>query len=154
MRTKKQFASRVLDAMTSADAIRCNQGKYMRATKALKAIESVTYDEYDLRGLSAQEKAFVRENDYKCYIDYWESFKHKPTRYYLFIARSETTGRRQLYAYSKKQWLCLNGHDISPDLFNYECWCTVRFRRGEFYDISKFFYERRFNRFLAPVSII
>lgn len=155
MRTKKNFTSRVLDALTANDAVRVNQGKYVRMTKRFKALESVQYSEYDLRGLSAQEKAFMRENEYKCYVDHRECSGGvvKTTRYYLFIARSMTTGRRQLYAYSKKQYLNLNGHDISSDHYNYECWLTVRFRNGEFNEISKYNYERRFCQMLAVVAI-
>ena len=166
MKKNRSFAERVMGAIIDADGHRINQGKYLRMQKRLRAVEDVTYTEWDLRGLSPREKEFVRENQYKCYIDRQQLDGKAPlrynrsigahvvgtsmNRYYIFIARDLATGKKKLYAYSKKQYLNYSGHDICPDYWNYECWLTVDTNRG---DINKFNYERRFSHQLAPISI-
>ena len=147
----RTFAQRLLDAMVESDANRMNQGRITRACKRIKALEATNYDERDLRGLSRQEKDFIRENDYKCFYDCHDVMGRKH-RYYIFISRDLTTGKNRLYAYEKKQYLDLNGHDISSDAYNYECWLTVDLRKG-YGDISRLRYERRFCNLLAPVAI-
>lgn len=145
MKTKKMtFSQRVIDAIIKADGVRLNQGRVLRACKRVKALEGVLYTDFDLRGLSAAEKEFIRDNEYRCYYDCCGR------RYYIFIQRNRTTRKRQLYAYEKKQYLTPNGHDVAGGLYawNYECWLTVNTRTGE---ISRLNYERRFsNNHLAP----
>lgn len=145
------FAQRVMDAFIESDANRLNQGRIARACKRIKALEATKYDEKDLSGLSRQEKEFMRENDYNCFYDFHDVMGRKH-RYYIFISRDLTTGRRRLYAYEKKQYLQLNGHDISSDAYNYECWLTIDLRK-DYGEISRLRYERRFCNILAPVVI-
>lgn len=140
----KSFNLRVIDAVINYGGVRCNQGRVLCAVKRLQALESVLYCDYDLRGLSKQEKQFIKDNGYRCYYDC------EGKRYYIFIARNLTTGKRQLYAYEKKQYFtpnALNGGGV----YNYERWLIVDTSRVR---ITRFNYERRFcNNSLAPVWI-
>ena len=150
MKTKHDFESRILEAVAECDGVRCNQGRFLRAQKRLRAVEAVLYTDNDLRGLSATEKRFIRENGMKCYIDVLEYYG--TTRYYLFVARDFTTGKRRLYAYSKRQWLNPNGHDVSASAYNYECYLLVAPMKDK--PVSRFDYERRFcSGSLAPIFI-
>lgn len=147
----RTFAQRLLDAMVESDANRLNQGRIIRACKRIKALEATEYGEYDLRGLSRKEKEFMHENGMKCWYDFHDVMGRKH-RYYIFISRDLTTGRKRLYAYEKKQYIQLNGHDISSDAYNYECWLTIDLRK-DYGEISRLRYERRFCNLLAPVAI-
>ena len=147
----RTFAQRLLDAMVESDANRLNQGRIIRACKRIKALEATEYSEYDLRGLSRKEKEFMSENGMKCWYDFRDVMGRKH-RYYIFISRDLTTGRKRLYAYEKKQYIQLNGHDISSDAYNYECWLTIDLRK-DYGEISRLRYERRFCNLLAPVAI-
>lgn len=115
------FTRRVINAFICADSVRADQGKFLRAFKRLKALEAIKYTDHDLRGLSAREKSFMRDNSYNTYYDCCGK------RYYLFISRNRTTGKKQLYAYEKKQYLRPNRHDIIKSNYyhNYQCWLTV-----------------------------
>lgn len=141
---KKSFTKRVFDALIENDAVRCTQPRVLRSLRRLQALESVLYCDYDLRGLSKQEKQFIKDNEYRCYYDC------EGKRYYIFIARNLTTGKRQLYAYEKKQYFtpnALNGGGV----YNYERWLIVDTSRGR---ITRFNYERRFcNNSLAPIWV-
>lgn len=144
MKTKKRtFNQRVIDAVIKADAVRLNQPRVVRACKRVKALEGVLYTWEDLRGLSIAEKRYMIDNNYRCFYDCCGR------RYYIFIQRNQTTGKRQLYAYEKKQYLTPNGHDVAGGLhaWNYECWLTVNTRTGE---ISRLNYERRFSNNILP----
>jgi hypothetical protein len=152
MATKvRYFANRLLDGLAAADANRLNQGRILRAVKRIKALEATTYQENDLRGLSKPEKEFIRENEYKCWYD-CNDVMGRRHRYYIFMAKDLTTGRKRIYAYRKDQYIQLNGHDISSDAYNYECWLIVDLRKG-YGEISRHRYERRFSNILAPVAI-
>ena len=93
----------------------------------------------------------MSENGMKCWYDFRDVMGRKH-RYYIFISRDLTTGRKRLYAYEKKQYIQLNGHDISSDAYNYECWLTIDLRK-DYGEISRLRYERRFCNLLAPVAI-
>ena len=147
----RNFAQRLLDGLVAADANRLNQGRILRVVKRIKALEATTYQESDLRGLSKPEKEFIRENDMKCWYDY-SDVMGRNHRYYIFIAKDLTTGRKRLYAYEKKQFMMPNGNDISKSAFNYECWLTVDLHKG-YAEISRHRYERRFCRVLSPIFI-
>ena len=140
----KSFNLRVIDAVINNDGVRCNQGRVLRAVKRLQALESVLYCDSDLRGLSKPEKDFIKGNEYRCFYDCCGK------RYYIFIARNLTTGKKQLYAYEKKQYLHLNQQD-GAGVFNYEKWLLVNTRWEK---ISNFNYVRRFCcNHLAPIWI-
>lgn len=140
----KSFNLRVIDAVINYGGMRCNQGRVLCAVKRLQALESVLYCDYDLRGLSKQEKQFIKDNGYRCYYDC------EGKRYYIFIARNLTTGKKQLYAYEKKQYLHLNQQD-GAGVFNYEKWLLVNTRWEK---ISILNYVRRFCcNHLAPIWI-
>lgn len=150
MKTKNDFTSRVLEAVTLNDGVRYNQGRFVRAQKRLRALESVMYEESDLRGLTAAEKSFIRENEMKCYLDVRDY--HGVERYYIFVGRDLTTGKKRLYAYSKMQMLNPNGHDVSASAYNYECYLIVQPLYVS--PVSRFNYERRFcGGSLAPIFI-
>ena len=147
----RNFANRLLDGLVAADANRLNQGRIFRAVKRFKALEATDYQESDLRGLSKPEKEFIRENGMKCWYDFCDVMGREH-RYYIFMAKDLTTGRKRLYAYEKKQLLLPNGNDISSSAFNYECWLTVDLRKG-YAEISRHRYERRFCNVLSPIFI-
>lgn len=118
--------------------IAINHGRITRAIAQIKRIESYTFTEKELRGLTAQEKEFIRDLDYRSYVDI------KNVRYYMFIAR-DLHGKKHLYAYNKRQVMEPNGHDISESAYNYECWLT--FSAGAYVgapEFSRYYYERRF----------
>lgn len=145
---KKKINGRILDAIVDAQLNNYTLPRYLRAYKTLKVIESITYTDTDLRGLSKAEKAFMHSNDNKIYVDECNR------RYYIFIARDLSTGRRRLYAIGKRQWLNPNGHDISKDAYNYECWLIVNANTNPWHYVSPLYYERRFCQILAPISIL
>lgn len=140
---QKNFTSRVFDAMVNNGGYYSLQGNVLRAQNRIRAFESVTYSEYDLRGLSKAEKEFMRENEMKSYFDY------EGSRYYIFIRNNKTTGKKQLYAYEKKQWMNLNGRDFKTD-WNYAFWLTIDTKHNR---ISRFNYEYRFNEILSFVQV-
>lgn len=141
---QKNFSSRVFNEIANVNAIRLDQGRIIRAQNRIRAFESVSYSEYDLRGLSKAEKEFMQENEMKSYFDC------EGNRYYLFIRRNKTTGKKQLYAYEKKQWMNLNGRDFKTD-WNYAFWLTIDTRRNS---ISKFNYEYRFGEILSFIQVL
>lgn len=145
---KKKINGRILDAIVDAQLNNYTLPRYLRAYKTLKVIESITYTDTDLRGLSKAEKAFMHSNDNKIYVD------ENNRRYYIFIARDLSTGRRRLYAIGKRQWLNPNGHDISQDAYNYECWLIVNTNSNPWHYVSPLYYERRFCQILTPVVIL
>jgi hypothetical protein len=140
----KSFTERVFDALAENGAFKRTQPRVLRSFRRLQVLESVLYCDYDLRGLSKSEKDFIRGNEYRCYYDCGGK------RFYIFIARNLTTGKKQLYAYEKKQYFTPNAQDANG-VFNYEKWLLVNTRWEK---ISVFNYERRFsNNSLAPVWI-
>lgn len=141
---QKNFVARVFNAIADNDAFRLDCGRIYRAQTRLKIFESTPFNEYDLRGLSKAEKEFIRENEMKSYYDCCD-LHGKMNRYYIFINTDKTTGKRHIYAYSKKQWLNPNGKDIG-DYWNYAYWLTIDTKRGE---ISKYNYEYRFSNILS-----
>ena len=144
----KKFTTRILDAIAEAMLNNYTLPRYLRAYKTLKVIEDITYTDTDLRGLSKAEKIFIKSNDNKVYID------ENNRRYYIFIARDLSTGRRRLYAIGKRQWLNPNGHDITKDAYNYECWLIVNTNSNPWHYVSPLYYERRFCQILTPVVIL
>lgn len=147
----KSFTQRIYDAAIKA-MVKCkNKPRFVRYAAQLRAFEGVTYTAQDLRGLSKREKEFITGNGGRCYIDARDAMD-KPHRYYLFKSRDLTTGRRKLYAMDKRQLLNVNGHDISPDVYNYSCWLIVDFSRG-CGRVNRLRYECRFSERLAPVVL-
>ena len=161
MKKKNDFLSRLLDAYVDAESRVANEigklcrwenrngyvpnGMYYRMQEKIKALESVRYEESDLRGLSDIEKDCIRDNEYKCFVDV------RGRRYYIFIAKNATTGRKQIYGQSKKQLISPNGHDICKDKFNYSCWLILQPNRCAPFDI--FCFEVRHWISLIPVAI-
>lgn len=143
-----KFTDRILNTIREARLNNYTLPRYLRAYKTLQVIESITYTDKDLRGLSKAEKAFMNSNDNKCYIDECNR------RYYIFIARDLSTGKRRLYAIGKRQWLNPNGHDISPIAYNYECWLIVNTNTNPWHYISPLYYERRYSQILATPGTI
>lgn len=126
---KTDFTTRVYDSLANEELkVRLERipgnrgyqivgGKYASCAKRIKAYESVLFEEKDLRGLSTNEKNFIRENGYKNYYEQTEFDytlnKNVTTRYYIFIKHSLTTNKPTLYAYHKMQWI-----DLGNRLFN------------------------------------
>ena len=113
------------------------KSRILRACEKAKEIESRLFTEKDLRGLTINEKEYIRKNGYRVL-----SALPNGEKIYLFVAR-QVNGRKALYAITKKQSINPNGHQISKDAFNYECWLVFDRER---YGFSKFNYERRFGR--------
>lgn len=113
-------------------------GRIIKAMDNLKSIEAYQFTEKDLRGLTPVEKDYIRNNGYGSHVDIRPFRDGKPVRYYMFIAR-DLHGKKHLYALSKSQVLAINGHDICPNAYNYECWLI--FNNGGF---DRYHYERRF----------
>lgn len=116
------------------------KGRILSAIKRKKEIESTLFSEKELRGLSKVEKEYIRENEYKCYVDI--AWPRGTVRCYMFIER-DLIGRKRLYAITKKQSIRPNGRDISANAHNYECWLLFTPSITPF---SIYFYERRFCR--------
>lgn len=116
------------------------ESRILRAIKKAKRIEAMKFTEKDLRGLSKYEKEFIQNHDYNVCINCRITVSGDPVKLYLFISK-QMNGRKALYAYTKKQSINPNGHDISMEAYNYECWLMFdRITNG----FSKFSYERRF----------
>lgn len=116
------------------------KSRILRACEKAKKIESMKFSEKELRGLSKPEKEFIRCNNYNVCINCRITVSGDPVKLYLFIAK-QMNGRKALYAYTKKQSINPNGHDISREAYNYECWLMFdRITNG----FSKFSHERRF----------
>lgn len=110
-----------------------------------KEMENAVFTEKDLRGLSKAEKDFIREND----------MKKTYSMFYMFIEKNLSTGKKQLYAYHKLQSLFPNGHDISNEFQNVDCWLTFNASAKnswfkEFFDTYHF--ERRFCQTPSPFA--
>lgn len=108
--------------------------RILRAAAKAKRIEAMKFTEKELRGLTKSEKVFVRENNYSVCLN------QNGIKLYMFVAK-QLNGRKSLYAITKKQSINPNGHDISNEAYNYECWLLFDKKRNGF---SKFYYERRF----------
>lgn len=88
----------------------CFRGKYAVAAYKIKKYEEVLFSEWDLRGLTAVEKDFIRDNGMKNYVDIKDfSYSGNTERVYLVIRRN-SVGRKTLYGFMKKQWIDLNAH--------------------------------------------
>lgn len=111
------------------------KNRILDACQKAKEIESRLFTEKDLRGLTINEKEYIRENGYRVL-----SALPNGEKIYLFVARQEN-GRKALYAITKMQSINPNGHQISKDAYNYECWLAFLKRYSGF---SKLYYERRF----------
>lgn len=135
---KQTITDRMFDALQNNDAIRCNQGKYLLSQKRFHAIESVQFNEYDLRGLSKAEKNYIRENDFRTYIELTDELGNT-TKYYLFITKDLTTNKPRLYAFSKHQLLCVN--EKKDGLFSFERFLVVA--TGKAISITEEHYEAR-----------
>lgn len=118
------------------------KNRILDACQKAKRIEAMKFSEKELRGLSKSEKEFIRCNNYNVCINCRITVSGDPVKLYLFIAK-QLNGRKALYAITKKQSINPNGHDISNEAHNYECWLV--FDRGK-NGFSKFNYERRFGR--------
>lgn len=108
--------------------------RILRAVNKAKRIEAMKFTEKELRGLTNAEKDFVRDNEYSVCLN---QCGHK---FYMFVAK-QLNGKKALYAITKRQSINPNGHDISREAYNYECWLLFDRKKGGF---SKFYYERRF----------
>ncbi len=146
MREYNDHASRFFNSLTR-EQMSFQQGRFARATKLLRAYESMPFNEYDLRGLSKMEKEFIRDNGMKTYFD---DVLYK-RRFYLFINRDRTTGKRHLYAYDKKQWLNPAGKGYIGESWNCDYWLIVDTDR---HCISPLLYEHRPCGSLAPIMLI
>ena len=110
------------------------QDRILKASNKAKKIEAMKFTEKELRGLTKAEKDFVKENDYKVCLN------QDGIKLYMFVAK-QLNGRKALYDITKKQSINPNGHDISNEAYNYECWLLFDKKRNGF---SKLYYERRF----------
>lgn len=119
--------------------------RILRACEKAKEIENRLFTEKDIRGLASCEKEYIRENGYRVLSELPNGEK-----IYLFVAR-QVNGRKALYAITKKQSISPDGHQISKDAYNYECWLTFLKRNSGF---SKFFYERRFSTIKENESVL
>jgi hypothetical protein len=131
----KNFESRVIDAIWKCDAEPGNRGRILKAQNRIRTFESIRYSEYDLRGLSKAEKAFMCDNDMRSYYD-CRDYSGRMHRYYIFIKKNATTGKKQLYAYEKTQWMRPNGQELGS--WNYQYWLTINTSNGK---VTKFNYE-------------
>lgn len=165
MKKQETFNERLLIEVAAADArVSQNYGAMLRyegrngyvgnmtiyrKQQKLQAMEAVKYEERDLRGLSQKEKEFIRANDYRMFVDC--EYKH---RYYIFIARDLTTGRRRIYGLSKYQLIDPNGQyfPLTTARYNYSVWLTLNTDPNS-YPFNRYVYEVRAWKQLAPVAI-
>lgn len=118
------------------------KGRFERAMEIKKELSESLLKEKDLRGLTKLEKNFIRENGYHV------EFKQGDNTFYMFIATNNLC-KKQLYAISKKQSLCPNGHDINESSLNYCCWLLFNAKKNAF---SRLSFELRFS--VPPVKFI
>ncbi len=133
---QKNFQSRVIKALWETDTT--YHGRFLKAQNRIRIFESVSYSEYDLRGLSKNEKEFMRDNDMRSYYD-CRDYSGKMRRYYLFVKKNKTTGKKQLYAYEKTQWMRPDGQELGS--WNYQYWLVVNTCDTCGPRITKFNYE-------------
>lgn len=96
------------------------KARILNAAERAKAIEAKKFTENDLRGLTAAEKTFVRENGYNvCVSQYFPGGGYQ--KLYMFVAR-QANGRKALYAITKWQSIAPNRTDVIPGTFNFEVW--------------------------------
>lgn len=86
----------------------------LRVQNELRVFEKETFTEKEMRGLTEQEKEFIRENDYK---KYWDGDE---TRFYMWIQKNPL-GKKQLFAFAKWQIIDPNGAGLYGKL-NYRYW--------------------------------
>lgn len=146
MKTNKKtsdFEKNAIELQRAAAISVANCGKNAIRQARLNALKNAVYTENDLRGLTVREKEFIRENEMKAF--YCEhTYTGGNARYFVFIGRNATTGKRQLYAYSVRQMLNVNGRDISPWVHNYACWLTPQLYKNSSLPVfSAFRYEVR-----------
>ena len=73
-----------------------------------------------VRGLTAAEKTFVRENGYSVCVSQYFPGRGKQ-KLYMFVAR-QANGRKALYAITKWQSLAPNRQDVIIGAWNFEVW--------------------------------
>jgi hypothetical protein len=110
------------------------KGRFECAIARKEELNNQLFTEKQMRGLSRVEKDFIRDNGYHVALN------QNGDIFYLFIS-TNNLGKKQLYAISKKQSLCPNGHDINYSTLNYCCWLLFNAKKRTF---SKFAYEFRF----------
>lgn len=161
---QNSFNSRLLTAIANAEAaVRNRFGALLRwegrngyvtnyavyrKQEYIAALEVVKYEERDLRGLSQKEKELIRDNNYNNFVDV------RGTRYYMFIARDLTTGKRRVYGYSKYQIIDPNGDyfHFTETRYNYNAWLILN-TDLEAQPFSPYRYEVRAWQTLTPVAI-
>lgn len=164
MKKQETFNERLLIEVAAADArVSQNYGAMLRyegrngyvgnmtiyrKQQKLQAMEAVKYEERDLRGLSQKEKELIRDNNYNNFVDV------RGTRYYMFIARDLTTGKRRVYGYSKYQIIDPNGDyfHFTETRYNYNAWLILN-TDPEAQPFSPYRYEVRAWQTLTPVAI-
>lgn len=118
------------------------KARFLQAIEKRDALNNRLFSETEMRGLSKVEKQFIRNNGYKAHVVQDRVNSLMKGTYYLFIERNRM-GKKQLYAYHKKQVLCPNKKDICPNAYNYECWLTFNSNEN-YWKFDLLNYERRF----------
>lgn len=111
------------------------KARFLNAAERAKAIEGKKFSEKDLRGLTAAEKTFVRENGYSvCVSQYFPGRGNQ--KLYMFVAR-QANGRKALYAIAKWQSLAPNRQDVISGAWNFEVWMPFDAAAGIFSTTTK-----------------
>ena len=96
------------------------KARILNAAERAKAIEAKKFTEKDLRGLTAAEKTFVRENGYNvCVSQYFPGIGCQ--QLYMFVAK-QSNGRKALYAITKWQSVAPNRTDVVAGVWNFAAW--------------------------------
>lgn len=128
------------------------KARFLQAIEKRNKLNSRLFSETEMRGLSKVEKQFIRNNGYKAHVVQDSVNSLMKGTYYLFIERNRI-GKKQLYAYHKKQVLCPNKKDICADAWNYECWLTFTSNESD-WNFSQLNYERRFCTIPNTITLI
>lgn len=111
------------------------KARFLNAAERAKAIEGKKFSEKDLRGLTAAEKTFIRENGYNvCVSQYFPGRGNQ--KLYMFVAR-QANGRKALYAIAKWQSLAPNRQDVISGAWNFEVWMPFDAAAGIFSTTTK-----------------
>lgn len=128
------------------------KARFLQAIEKRDALNNRLFSETEMRGLSKIEKQFIRDNKYKAHVVQDSVNSLMKGTYYLFIERNRI-GKKQLYAYHKKQVLCPNKRDICADAYNYECWLTFTNNESD-WNFNQLNYERRFCILPTTITLI
>jgi hypothetical protein len=116
--------------------------KVLNAQENIKEMNSLKFTDKDLRGLSKEEKDFIIENNYNVAVTQYD-LSGNSIKMYLHIKRNNL-GKKELFAYTKKQALRPNQKDVSKSHLNHEILLKFNAKESFYRKFNTLEFERGF----------